>query len=235
MALSPDIESRAEFTGFSARSATVEMPNPRRSDGETASGINPRLLTPESFQNLDGYMQQTSLLSLLGSGDVMKIDELRPDVRVSEPPTKEEITMGFLVREITKREKPITVPPIDIPDSLFAQIYALGYPATQQNLAAVLERERQRTQIEFPKSLFTPAENIGSFTAARRYLTNLLDFLRKERLTQKGAPDIYSRDYFKPVDPIINDAESGDLKGKNTRTRQAVDAYVAETILPGVF
>jgi len=235
MALSPDIEPRAGFTGFSARSATVEMPKPRRSDSETTTGINPRLLNPESFQNLDGYLQQASLLSLLRSGDIEKIDELRPDVRANEPPTKDEITMGFLVREITKRGKPIIVPPIDIPDSLFAQIYALGYPASKQNLAAVLERERQRAQIEFPKSLFTPAENIGSFTAARRYLTNPLDFLRKESLTRRGTPDIYSRDYFKPVDPITNSAESEEQKEKNARTRQAVDAYVAETILPGVF
>ena len=85
-----------------------------------------------------------------------------------------EIAKDFSTRPITAEITTLRLPESEI-----------GFPVDKRNLARILERERQRAQVEFPGSLFTPAEDIGLFAAARRYLSNLLDFIKKKILHER--------------------------------------------------
>lgn len=197
--------------------------------------INPRLLSVDSFKALDGHMQELSLISLLRNKDLPKIAELRPDFNIYTPLGKDEIAISFLIEEITKREKPITVPPSFAPDSLFAQIYALGYPIEKDALASKLETERRRTKFEFPGNFFAPIDSIGTITPARRYLANLSMAIEEERTLEKGESEkVYTRNGFKPNDPsLLAENPTDEQKEKFRRATDAVDAYIAETSLAG--
>lgn len=136
----------------------------------------PSLLTRDSFQSLDnGYLQQYTLQSLFADRNFIKLAELRPDMNFGEILTQKELNMSFLVREYTTR-------PMDTAtrDKYFALICALadvnpakGRKDSKQEIADIVEEEARRATIEFPNSLFAPDRDIGSFTAARRYLANL--------------------------------------------------------------
>lgn len=199
--------------------------------------INPMLLNVDLFKALDGHMQELSLISLLKNNDLAKIAELRPDFNIYTPLGKDEIAISFLIEEIIKREKPITVPPSFAPDRLFAQIYALGYPIEKDALASKLETERRRTKFEFPGNLFAPIDSIGTITPARRYLANLSMAIEEERVQEKGkSGKVYTRNSFKPVEPPDVDQSklSEEDKEKRSRMRDAVDAYNFEMSLAGV-
>lgn len=207
-----------------------------RTDLPPQEPINPRFLNVDSFKALDGHMQEAVLLSLLRSNDLAKIDELRPDFGVNQPLTKDEIAISFLIEEITKRRSPITVPPSYAPDSLFAQIYSLGYPIEKTDLVEKLEVERGRTKIEFPGYLFAPIDTIGTIAPARRYLANLSMAIEKENAKANGGlKKVYTRDSFKPSDPSpLGEKPTDEQKERFKRTRDAIDAYRAEISLAGV-
>jgi len=61
------------------------------------------------------------------------------------------MTISYLVGEIIRGEKPITPS-----SSIFAQIYALGYPIGESELVAKLEGERERARVKFPEAFFCP-------------------------------------------------------------------------------
>ncbi|MCL5434870.1 MAG: hypothetical protein M1405_00580 [Patescibacteria group bacterium] len=236
MALSPD--ARPGFILPTGLPGGVIITPERRpqppTGGELQIPVNPKLLTPESFRTLDGYMQETVLLSLLRDNGLGKVNELRPDFNVWTPLNQNEMAMSFLIEEITKRKRSITVPPSFPPDSLFAQIHSLAYPIDGNELAARLEEERQKAQFEFPNSHFAPSRNIGSFSAARRYLGNLSLVLKEEEAAKSGTKNRYTREFFKPAVPINAKTDSDEQKEIFRRQQAAVDAYVFENALVGV-
>jgi len=142
---------------------------------EAGVPILPRLLTKDTFEGLNnGYLQQYALQSLIAERNFIKLRELRPDMHPEELLTQKELNMSFLVREYTTK-------PMDSAtrEKYFALIYSFidinpstGKKATKEEVTDILEEEAKR-ETEFPNSLFAPDKDIGSITAARRYLANL--------------------------------------------------------------
>jgi len=209
---------------------SIELP-PTVTLPEVGTPLNPRTISPSLFRELDGYTQETVLGFLLSANDLAGVAALRPDFDVSQPLSGEEMTISYLVGEIIRGEKPITPS-----SSIFAQIYALGYPIGESELVAKLEGERERARVKFPEAFFAPAEDIGSFCAARRYFASL------EMVIHPKAA--YSRDYFKPLEPnyftetYFNRESipvSEEQLERDRRTQAAHDAYGQEVELPGTF
>ncbi len=120
------------------------------------------------FWQLPGLTQEYILLRDYAAGKRDEIARLRPDFEMSRPLEPDEVRVADWTYEITRREVPITPPISETDDGLFSLIHHSVYSMSKNELAGVLERERQRA-IEFSPGLFAPAEPIGRFTAARRY------------------------------------------------------------------
>ncbi|MCL5019109.1 MAG: hypothetical protein M1426_01340 [Patescibacteria group bacterium] len=196
-------------------------------DRATEMGINPKLLTPESFWALDGYMQETVLLSLLRDNGLGKVNELRPDFNVEIHLTKDEMAISFLARTMFKRGKPITIEGI-ANDDVFAQIYAIASPEDKTALAKKLEHERIRATEEFvdevPDALFAPDAYFGKIPPARRYYANLWEQVEKEKTQKSDATyNTYTRDAFNPQISDLSDLLH--LSERDRRMMDAIDKY----------
>ena len=148
-------------------------------DGIRNFVIIPDAISGEQFRGLDGINQETVLISLLKRGNVGKVNELRPDFEMDRPLDYDEKRMADWTSAITSRDVPITAPAHDDQDTLFAQIHHTAYSMPKNDLAAILENERQR-KIKFTPGLFAPAQPIERFTAARRYRAMLEVQVAKE-------------------------------------------------------
>lgn len=180
-------------------SVALELPpsQPERgSESRPTVYINPQLVRPDEFLGFKGTVQENILISLLETGDKTKIQELRPDFgKMDEPLSYDEQRMALWTGEIVKSPNPITVPVLQTDNPLFSQILHtvyLDYKNRQPELAAILEEERQR-KIMFDGAMFTPAKNIGKFTAARRYRGILEHHVEEKKLKQakkEGLPKL---------------------------------------------
>jgi hypothetical protein len=230
MALSPEIGSRLWGISLLEGNSPVELLGQQRAISEVGEPVNPRTLNARTFQRLDGYLQEASLDFLLNIDDLGKVAELRPDFDAHRPLSGDEMTVSYLVGEIIRGEKPIRPSSDTIPSSIFAQIYAFGYPIGEDELIAKLERERDRARLKFPGAFFTPAEDIGSFSAARRYFASL-----EMAVHPKGT---YNRDYFRPLEPIYKENYETDTswgqKERDRRFQAAHDVYLREIELIGI-
>ncbi|OGH08274.1 MAG: hypothetical protein A2171_00425 [Candidatus Levybacteria bacterium RBG_13_35_9] len=197
-----------------------EIAPPRRIDAPLIPDpfpVIPKIVTPEQFAGLDGFMQEAVLLAWLRDGDLTKIANSRPDFNIYRQLSNDETAMSFLTRIMLKKDKPITQESIR-DDDVFAQIYMLAYPEDRQSVLDKLERERLRATEEFPESLFAPTETFGNIPPARRYLANLLEEIAIE---QTGRD--YSRDSFKPKTPQMLKVATFDEKEQ--RMAVAADLY----------
>ncbi|MGA2967681.1 MAG: hypothetical protein ABSD69_00720 [Candidatus Levyibacteriota bacterium] len=226
MALSPESGSKLWGVSLLDGNSSAELLSQQRAVLEVGAPVNPRTLNTRTFQRLDGYLQEASLGFLLNINDLAKVAELRPDFDVYRPLSENETAVSYLVGEIIRRDKPIK-PSSDLaPNSIFAQIYALGYPIGEGELVAKLERERERAKVRFPEAFFAPAEDIGSFCAARRYFASLEMALHPKAM--------YSRDYFRPLEPTYKENPSWEQRERDRRAQAAHDDYLRETELLGV-
>lgn len=237
----PSVRLHVAEIGFAgnqaARPAVVADANPLL-DKTPHLGFMPDFVTPGQFGAENGFIQDLVLSSLLKRGNTEKIAELRPDMDVRRPLSTHEIEVSFLVRAITRRQIPITVPHWDVPDSLFTQIHSFSYPLDKNEVASRLERERLRAQVEFPGGAsFSPKDNIAGVDAARRYLANLSMAIAEEKARANGSDKkVLTREIFRPLAPQPLDKDSTDeQKERFRRANDAVNDYIAETDLGGAY
>lgn len=193
---------------------------------EKDASIDPKTLTPEAFRELNGYMQEDILLSLLSVNDLDRIADLRKDLEPHKDVSGELKTVSYLAGEVARDNFPITPPSGASPRSDIAQLHALCYPISEDELVAKLQRERERAESEFPNAFFAPAEDIGPFSAPRRYFATLVMALDKNHH--------YSRDFFRPLEPSpLPENPSNEQKERYRRALAAHDLYLREIELPG--
>ncbi|MEK7551680.1 MAG: hypothetical protein AAB532_03715 [Patescibacteria group bacterium] len=164
-------------------------------------------LSEEEFRMADGVRQEKALLAAIEKRDTALVATYRPDMNPYQPLKLDERRMAVWTHNITQRPDEIRAPRTDIEDGLFVQIhhttfrfqggndYDEQYRKGQEALARQLELERQRAQM-FSPGQFAPSENIGNFSAARRYFGLLTEIVRfrtetleeRAKRERKGEP-----------------------------------------------
>lgn len=194
---------------------------------ETGVSIDLMTITHQEFAALkNGYMEEEILLSLLITGDLDQFANLREDCKPHIAPSGDLMTVSYLTGLIVRGKYPIATLSDALSRSEFAQIFALSYPISGEELLAKIQREKERATTIFPNAFFAPAEDIGSFSAPRRYFATL-------EMASNGVH--YSRDYFRPLEPMPLDIEhaSAEQKERYQRDLTAHDLYLRETWLIG--
>lgn len=182
-------------------------------------------LSPEEFRMADGIMQEKALLAAIEKGDTALVATYRPDMDPYKPLLLDEKRMAIWTHNIAQRPDEIRAPQTDIEDNLFAQIhhrtfhfqggnnYNEQYRAGQESLARQLELERQRAQM-FSPGQFSPSENIGEFSAARRYFGLLTEIVRFNSET----PEQRAKRQRKGEPILIFQAGSGRFSRRSSKT-----------------
>lgn len=146
-------------------------------------------LSEEEFRMADGVRQEKALLAAIERGNTALVATYRPDMDPHKPLLLDERRMAIWTHNIAQRPDEIRPPQTDIEDNLFAQIhhrtfhfqggnhYNEDYQIAKEVLAKQLEQERRRAQM-FSPGQFAPSEDIGEFSAARRYFGLLTEIVR---------------------------------------------------------
>lgn len=138
-----------------------------------------RYVNGTNFWSLSGLLQESLLTYWLEVGDFEKIKQTRQDFQIDTPLTQEEILTTTTSQEIIRRPGPIFGLDLDPQLSLIVDLtftpdvsQRMGKDDFTTETKGILLRERDRL-LHFYPGRFSPAENIGSITAARRYLAVL--------------------------------------------------------------
>ncbi len=132
---------------------------------------------PSGFKRSSGLRQERIMLDAIGSGNLGRLNVYRPDMEAGKPLDLDEGRMAVWCYNITHLGQEITPALIN-----GSQIHRTVYSMQSDELAEILERERQRAE-QFAPGLFSPKEPIGRFTAARRYLGVLVQRAQFEQET----------------------------------------------------
>lgn len=155
---------------------------PIRDHGIEFDAFNPRIIDRDTFSRLPGEVQQVALKYLTREGDVDSLSRLRPDFEMERPFDRYEIAIADAIHSRTAKTEQITG---DLRDPEFNFIHSF-VSNTEPELARKLEDERKRRE-ENPGRFFYSHENIGRFSAARRYrraleLEVITDIAREKQL-----------------------------------------------------
>lgn len=172
-------------------------------------GLTTPNIAPEQLQELTGFQQESVFISLIENGNLKKVDGLWKAMNALEPldMLRDDRRVALWTWQSSHSPKPITP---DNHEEYFGQLNRTVPSLGKEKLAQILERERQRA-IEFAPGMFFPMEDIGIFTAPRRYFTILSEFVRWEKESKAEINKRISWD--KPV--IIFDSS---LKPSKTPT-----------------
>ncbi len=138
-----------------------------------------RYVNDSNFWNLSGLLQEALLSYWLQTGNLEKIKQTRQDFQIDTPLTQEEVLTTATSQEIIRRPGPLFGLDLDPQLSLIVDLtftpdvsQRMGKDDFTTETKGILLRERDRL-LHFYPGRFSPAENIGSVTAARRYLAVL--------------------------------------------------------------
>ncbi len=138
----------------------------RRGSGVIIPFPRHKLIPLSEFRRSSGIKQERTLLTAIANSNLEAVDTYRPDMQVHRPLDFDEERMAVWGYNLTHLDRKIT--PELIRGSQIHRTVGYMRPGILTRLAAIYERERQRVK-RFARGLYSPAEDVDRFTAARRY------------------------------------------------------------------